>query len=114
GGDCWLCSFETTSGKLIWKFNCNPMRDAPTADKEFNPYIVSTPVVHDGRCYVGLGTYPGDHPSPPRYSYVVCLDVAGKGDVSPKTLDVKDPANKGSALVWAFGGLINPLPKKGR
>jgi PQQ-like domain len=45
---------------------------------------------------------------------LICLDVAGTGDVSPKNLDGKDPANKGSALVWAFGGRVMPVPKKGR
>jgi outer membrane protein assembly factor BamB len=55
-----------------------------------------------------------DHPSPPRYSYLLCVDVAGTGDVSAKSLDAADPANKGSALVWAYGGKIEPPPKKGR
>lgn len=113
-GDCWLYSFEPKTGKLLWKCNCNPMRGGPNADPDFNPYFVATPAVYDGRCYIGMGVYPGDHPSPPRYSYLLCLDVAGAGDVSPKNLDVKDPANKGSALVWSFGGPIMPVPKKGR
>jgi outer membrane protein assembly factor BamB len=114
GGDCWLYSFDAKTGALIWKCNCNPRRGTPNADVEFNPYFVSTPVVHDGRCFIGMGVYPGDHPSPPRYSYLLCLDIAGQGDVSPKSLDGKDPANKGSALMWSFGGPIMPVPKKGR
>jgi outer membrane protein assembly factor BamB len=113
GGDCWLYSFEPKTGKLIWKFNCNPARGGPKADPEFNPYPIATPVVHDGRCYIGLGVFP-DHPSPPRYGYLLCVDVSGTGDVSPKSLDAKDPANKGSGLVWAYGGKVNPPPKKGR
>jgi outer membrane protein assembly factor BamB len=110
GGDCWLYSFETTTGKLIWKCNCNPLRKM-----EFTPYIVATPIVADGRCYIGLGCSP-DSPVEQfvRYSYVLCLDVSGNGDVSPKSFDAKDPANKGSALVWAYGGPIDPRPKKGR
>jgi outer membrane protein assembly factor BamB len=111
GGDCWLYSFEPASGKLLWKCNCNPKRD----DGKFTPYIVATPVVHDGRCYVGLGCCPDsiveEHV---RYSYILCVDVTKSGDVSPASFDAKDPANKNSALVWAYGGPINPVPKKGR
>jgi outer membrane protein assembly factor BamB len=113
GGDCWLYSFEPKTGKLLWKFNCNPARGSPKADPDFNPYAVATPVVHDGRCYVGLGVFP-DHAAPPRYGYILCVDVTGTGDVSPKNLDARDPANKGSGLVWAYGGPIHPSPKKGR
>jgi outer membrane protein assembly factor BamB len=110
GGDCWLYSFEPTTGKLIWKCNCNPLRR-----DDFTPYIVATPVVHEGRCYVGLGCCPDSVvEGKVKYSYFLCLDVTGSGDVSPKNFDAKDPANKGSALVWAYGGPIEPPPKKGR
>jgi outer membrane protein assembly factor BamB len=109
GGDCWLYALEPQSGKLIWKCNCNPQRKKDAIDN----YIVSTPVIVDDKCYVGLGVYP-EHPQATRSSYFVCVDVTRAGDVSPKSLDAKDPANKGSALVWAFGGLIEPRPKKGR
>lgn len=111
GGDCWLYSFEPKTGNLLWKCNCNPKRDGGV----FTPYIVATPVVHQERCYVGLGCCPDstveEHV---RYSYLLCVDVTKNGDVSPKSFDVKDPANKNSALVWAYGGPINPRPKKGR
>ncbi len=110
GGDGWLYSFEPATGKLIWKCNC-----VPTRKEDFNPYLLGTPVIHEGRCYLGLGCCPDstveDHI---RFSYVLCLDVGGTGDVSPKSLDSRDPANKGSALVWSYGGKIEPPPKKGR
>jgi outer membrane protein assembly factor BamB len=113
GGDCWLYSLEPKTGELIWKMNCNPLRNDPKADDGFTPYIVATPVVHGDRCYVGLGVCP-DSGVTLRYSYFLCVDITKKGDVSPKTLDAKDTANKSSALVWAVGGPINPVPKKGR
>jgi outer membrane protein assembly factor BamB len=113
GGDCWLYSLEPTTGELIWKCNCNPQRGTPRADKDFDPYFIATPVVHEGRCYIGMGVDPFS-PAGLRYSYMLCLDLAGQGDVSPKNLDAKDPANKGSALVWSFGGRVEPAPKKGR
>jgi outer membrane protein assembly factor BamB len=42
------------------------------------------------------------------------LDITKKGDVSVKSYDAKDPKNKNSALVWAFGGPIDPPPARGR
>jgi outer membrane protein assembly factor BamB len=76
-------------------------------------YIVATPVVHDDKCYVGLGVYP-EHPQTPRSSHIVCVDITKSGDVSPKSFDPKAAENKDSALVWSFGGLLEPRPKKGR
>src|SRR5262249_45796267 len=43
-----------------------------------------------------------------------CLDLSGKGDVSAKSMEPNHPGNKGSALVWAYGGPILPRPAKGR
>ncbi len=109
GGDAYLYSFELETGKLLWKCNCNPKREKKGA----NNYFVGTPVVVDSRVYVGLGVYP-EHPQGTKDSYLVCIDATKKGDVSPKSLQENDPANKNSALVWAFGGPINPAPKRGR
>jgi outer membrane protein assembly factor BamB len=109
GGDCVLYALEPASGALIWKCNCNPI--AKPAN-EINPYIIATPVVVGDRLYVGLGIHPDNGRSLP-YSHFLCLDITKKGDASPKSLDAKDAANKNSALVWAFGGEIMPVPKKG-
>lgn len=111
GGDAVLYSFEPETGKLIWQCSCNPVRGK--GKRETENYMISTPVVVGDRLYVGMGVYP-DHPQSPRSAHVVCIDITKKGDVSPKSLDAKDPANKGSALVWAFGGMIDPSPAKGR
>lgn len=115
GGDCWLYSFEPPTGQLIWKFNCNPK--APGAkedDRRISNYMVSTPIVHDYKVFVGLGLYP-EHPSGTRFSHFLCVDASKTGDVSPQNnLDAKSPANKGSALVWAYGGLVVPEPKQGK
>ena len=109
GGDAVLYSFEPETGNLIWKCDCNPTR----AKQGPNNYFVATPVVVGDKLYVGLGIAP-DLGTVTKFSYFVCLDVTKKGDVSPKNYDVKDAANKGSALVWAFGGMVNPPPAKGR
>jgi outer membrane protein assembly factor BamB len=111
GGDCWLYSFEPTTGKLLWKCNCNPQR--PKGEQPIDNHIIATPVVVGERVYVGLGVAPGGAHTP-KFSYVVCFDITKSGDVSPKTLKADDAANKDSALVWAFGGPIQPVPKRGR
>jgi outer membrane protein assembly factor BamB len=110
GGDCVIYSFEPEKGTLLWKCNCNPT-PKKKEDREFDNYIVATPVVVGDKLYVGLGPYPG-HPVGSKFSYVVCLDITKTGDVSPKSFDAKAAANKNSALVWAFGGPIVPLPQK--
>jgi outer membrane protein assembly factor BamB len=114
GGDCWLYSLDPEDGKLIWKFNCDPQRPkGDNGERPFSNYIVATPVVYDSKVHIALGVYP-EHAQTQRFSYVVCVDVTKKGDVSAVDLNVKNPKNKDSALVWAFGGPINPKPAKGR
>jgi outer membrane protein assembly factor BamB len=114
GGDAYVYGLEPDTGNMIWKCNCNPMNDKKGDPRKVENYIVSTPVVVGDRLYVGLGTYP-EHPGPLRnFGFALCIDITKKGDVSPKSFDVKDPANKNSALVWALGGPIDPPPEKGR
>jgi outer membrane protein assembly factor BamB len=112
GGDAVLYAFDAATGEFIWKFRCNPVKPAAGAKATQN-YIIATPVAHDGKLYVGLGVYP-DHPMPTRVSYFLCVDITKTGDVSAKSLDAKASDNKSSALVWAYGGMIEPKPKKGR
>jgi outer membrane protein assembly factor BamB len=112
GGDGYLYALDPANGNLIWKFNCSPKVDS---DREIKSYFVATPVVYQNKVYIGTGAYP-DHPSPPRVGHFFCIDITKTGDVSCKDdkYDPKAPANKGSALVWHFGGLIQPKPAKGR
>ena len=109
GGDAVLYSFAPDTGKLIWKCDCNPARTRQGP----NNYFVGTPVVLGDRLYVGLGAAP-DVGTPSKSSYFVCLDVTREGDVSPKSYDAKAAVNRNSALVWAFGGMIDPPPASGR
>jgi outer membrane protein assembly factor BamB len=113
GGDAYLYGLELATGKLIWKFNCQPERAGKDEDRPVPNYMVATPVVHDSKVYIGLGVQP-EHPSGPPFSHVLCVDITKTGDVSPKTLNHKDAKNTGSALVWSYGGKIEPVPKKGR
>jgi outer membrane protein assembly factor BamB len=112
GGDCVLYSFEPETGKLLWKCDCYPTRPVKGV-RENDIYIVATPVVVENRLFLGLGVCP-DSKQRPKAGYCICLDITKQGDVSLKSYDVKDASNKNSALVWAFGGPVQPPPAKGR
>jgi outer membrane protein assembly factor BamB len=112
GGDSFLYGLELETGKMIWKFDCQPQREKGE-DRVLPNYMIATPVVHGDKVYIGLGLYP-ENPGGPRSSHFLCVDLTKQGDVSAKTLEAKDALNKGSALVWSYGGEIMPTPKKGR
>jgi outer membrane protein assembly factor BamB len=116
GGDGWLYSFEPETGKLIWKFNANPKNaiyDPKNMRISDKAYFIAAPVVNEDRLYIALGRNPTDGPGP---GHLWCIDLTKKGDVSARDekFDPKDPKNKDSALVWHFGGKIEPRPEKGR
>jgi outer membrane protein assembly factor BamB len=117
GGNGWLYAFEPRTGKLLWKFDCNPK------DSLYDPGgrgtrsdFVATPVAHEGKLYIGTGQDPEHQEG---VGHLWCLDLARateKGatnrdhDVSPRddNFDPRAEVNKDSALHWHFGG-----PKKG-
>jgi len=116
GGDGWLYAFEPASGKLLWKFDCNP-KDAKggKGGKGTRNYLVATPVVHDDKLYVNVGQDPEDGDG---VGHLWCVDVAKEPknkdkDLSPvkDNFDPKAEVNKDSGLVWHFGGLVVPEPK---
>jgi outer membrane protein assembly factor BamB len=112
GGDGWIYAFEPQKGELIWKFNGNAGLGTVKDGKTLN-YIVATPVIVDNKVYVGMGLYP-EHPKATKFSHLLCIDMTKSGDVSPASLDAKAGGNGKSALVWAYGGMANPAPAKGR
>jgi outer membrane protein assembly factor BamB len=117
GGDGWIRSFDPKNGNEIWRFDCNPKESKyALGGKGTRNDFVSTPVVHDGKLYIGVGQDP-EHDEGVGHFY--CIDVTKKGDVSIRTrkekdkngkeiqvevYDSKDPINKDSALVWHYGG----------
>ncbi len=80
GGDGVLYSFEPQTGKLIWKFDCNP----PDAFYELggsgtkNDFI-GTPVIYEDKVYIGLGQDP-EHGE--GISHLYAIDATQKGDVT--------------------------------
>jgi outer membrane protein assembly factor BamB len=114
GGDGVLYGFEAKTGKLLWKFDCSPKLagDKPDSPNAKPNSLVATPVVADGKVYIGVGRNPEDGAG---LGHLWCIDLARateKGaankdhDVSPagNDFDPKSAANKASALVWHYGG----------
>jgi outer membrane protein assembly factor BamB len=75
--------------------------------------LVAAPVIHDNKAYIGVGQRPD---SGTAVGHFWCIDMAKTGDVSPvdDNWDPKAAVNKNSGLVWHYGGLITPEPKRGR
>jgi outer membrane protein assembly factor BamB len=111
GGDGWLRGFEPKLGKVIWKFDCNPKTSKyELGGKGTRSDFVATPVVYDGRVYIGVGQDPEHYTG---VGHLWCIDPKGKsGDISSEivTEDNADFAkrktapNPNSGMVWHFGG----------
>jgi outer membrane protein assembly factor BamB len=119
GGDGWLYAFEPKTGELLWKFDCNPKKSQfkPAVGTGTRNYLLATPVVVDGKVYIGVGREPEAGPGP---GHLWCIDAAKKPtnkekDLSPvgDNFDPKAAVNKDSGLVWHFGGLVVPKPVGG-
>jgi outer membrane protein assembly factor BamB len=115
GGDGWLYSFEPLTGKLLWKFDCNP-KDAvyELGAKGTRNDFIATPVVHENKVYIGVGQDP-EHLK--GIGHFWCIDITKKGDISPEVVvddtvfPPKTKANPNSGLVWHYG---EPAPKEWR
>jgi outer membrane protein assembly factor BamB len=114
GGEGWLYSLEPETGKMIWKFNCNPKKSEYKPDSHgTRNYFLAAPVVHDNKVYIGVGQNP-EHGSG-GVGHFWCIDLTKIGDISPvgDNFDPKAEVNKNSGLVWHYGGTIEPRPKRG-
>ncbi len=108
GGDGWLHAYKPETGELLWKFDCNPKNSryelGGTGTKSD---FIATPVVYDGKVYIGVGQDP-EHFS--GIGHFWCIDpskaTSPGQDLSPKNdnFDPNAPENKGSGLVWHYGG----------
>ena len=108
GGDGWLYAFEPTSGKLLWKFDCNPKSAKYLlGGRGTRSEIIATPVVYEDRVYVNNGQDP-EHAD--GVGHLWCVDPtkasATNIDLTPvnDNFDPKAPENKNSGLVWHHGG----------
>jgi len=90
GGDGWLYSHEPDTGKLIWKFDLNPKGSRwELGGRGTKNNVISTPVIHDDKVYIGVGQDP-EHGEGPGNFWVI--DATKTGDVTDK------------AVVWHIGG----------
>ncbi len=112
GGDGWLRAFEPKTGKLIWKFDCNP-KDSfyVLGSKATRNDFVNTPVIYKDKLYIGVGQDP-EHEEGVGHFWCIDQVKATKlgGDVSHKKdiFDPDNPVNKNSALSWHYGGAGDP------
>lgn len=110
GGDGWLRAFDPATGKLIWKFDCNP-KDAEyeLGGKGTRSDFIATPAIYNNRVYIGVGQDPEHNPG---IGHLWCIDMTKTGDVSPQLVTdnsvwpPKTEKNPNSALVWHYGGSI--------
>src|SRR5260370_37739911 len=117
GGDGWIYSFEPGTGKLIWKFDCNP-KDAAyqLGGRGTRTDFLATPVIYDDKVYIGVGQDPEHEDG---VGHLWCIQLTRQGDVSPElvTDDSKFPPktkpNPNSAKVWHYGGTPD-FNKRGR
>lgn len=116
GGDGWIYSFNEKTGDLLWKFDCNP-KDAfyELQGKGTRNDFISTPVIHKGRVYIGVGQDP-EHET--GVGHFWCIDMKKRGDVSPEVVvdgsvfPPKTKPNPNSALVWHYGGYTSKEDRK--
>src|SRR5262249_51926346 len=109
GGDGWIYAFEPATGKLLWKFDCNPKNSVYRLGAEGTRNdFVSTPVVWENKLNIGVGQDP-EHDK--GVGHFWCIDITKEPanperDLSPvgDNFDPKAPANKNSGLVWHYGG----------
>jgi outer membrane protein assembly factor BamB len=90
GGNGWLYGMAPETGELLWKFDANPkdsVWELGGAGTRNN--IISTPVIHGDRIYIGVGQDP-EHGEAPGHFWV--FDATGRGDITE------------SAVVWHRGG----------
>ncbi len=90
GGDGWLYSFEPESGKLLWKFDCNPKDSIwELGGMGTRNSIISTPVIHHDKVYIGVGQDPEHGEAGGNFW---AIDATRRGDISE------------SGRVWHRGG----------
>lgn len=113
GGDGWLRGFEPATGKLLWKFDCNPKSAVyRLGGKGTKSDFLATPVVYDNKVYIGVGQDP-EHDE--GVGHFWCIDITKEPanperDLSPvgDNFDPHAAVNKDSGLVWHFGGPGDP------
>jgi outer membrane protein assembly factor BamB len=80
GGDGWLYSFEPSTGKLLWKFNCKVQENRkPDGSPETENYVLAAPVFagHRVLAVVGVDTDTAGDPG-----CIRAIDARKRGDIT--------------------------------
>lgn len=107
GGDGWLYGLDASTGKTIWKFDCNPKEAVwQRGGRGRKNNILGMPLFQDGLVYVTTGQDP-EHGE--GQGDVWCIDPRGTGDVSPEIADASGiRRNPGARTVWHFDNVEEP------
>lgn len=90
GGDGWLYALAPKTGKLIWKFDTNPKDSVwELGGMGTRNNLVSTPVFHNNKVYIGVGQDPEHGEGPGNFW---AIDASKTGDITE------------SGVVWHRGG----------
>ncbi|HEY2291037.1 MAG TPA: PQQ-binding-like beta-propeller repeat protein [Thermoanaerobaculia bacterium] len=82
GGDGWIYSFEPATGKLLWKFDCNPKDSVYRIGAgSTRNNVIAMPVIWDDKVYVGVGEDP-EHGE--GIGHLWAIDATMEGDVTGK------------------------------
>ncbi len=80
GGDGWVYAFVPESGKLLWKFDCNPKESVwELGGSGTRNNNISTPVIWDNKVYIGVGQDP-EHGESVGHWYAI--DATKRGDIT--------------------------------
>ena len=80
GGDGWLYAFEPQTGEILWQFDLNPKDSVwELGGRGTRNNVLSTPVIYDGKVFVGVGQDP-EHGESGGNFWVI--DGSGSGDVT--------------------------------
>src|SRR5262249_41709823 len=110
GGDGWLRAYEPKTGKLLWKFDCNP-KGYPRyqlGGKGLRSDFLAAPVIYEGKVYIGTGQDPEHYEG---VGHLWCIDPSkggpGHEDISPELAVYPEQGppyearpNPHSGLVW--------------
>jgi outer membrane protein assembly factor BamB len=95
--------------RLLWKFDCNPKRSEWDGGDRNN--IIATPVVYEGRVYIGTGRDPEEGED---QGDLWCIDPTQRGDTSAELVVDREgnrvPPRRTAAVDEAAGERVIPNP----
>ena len=80
GGDGWVYALDAETGKLVWKFDCNPKESVwELGGRGTRNAIIATPVFYDNKVFVAVGQDP-EHGE--GIGHLWAINATGTGDVT--------------------------------